>query len=456
MPIELGSRPAPSTVRKDQRKGNHSAIPAPAGPGGRVSVQDDRATALWASLPRELVARFRPMVGQLTQDMIREIQRAVPAYAQPLEGHFGAIMVAGVEQSVLRILDTIGIGGAPDENWANVFRQLGRVEFGEGRSLDCLQTAYRVGGRVAWRHLAAWGQQQRLPTAMLTVAAEAIFAYVDEISTLSIEGYTAAQAQSVGVIERCRRRLVELILSEPPASMATITKLAATARWRVPDQVAVVVLEPAGDGGGEELTGPGLHEDVLTDFDGDLPCLVMSDPQRQLRGLREQLRGRRAVIGPMVSLREAATSLRWARRAMNLVHRGIIDDGPVTWCRDHLSTLWLLADEFLVRELLKRTLAPLTDLTVKQRARTAETLLAWLETRGSAPEIAERLQIHPQTVRYRMRQVEKLFGDQLSDPDSRLDLEIALRAHRLLWPTERGQEVQARGAAVRETAARAS
>ncbi|GLZ42353.1 PucR family transcriptional regulator [Actinokineospora sp. NBRC 105648] len=437
MPTELGRRPAPPAPRQDQHpRPRLGAVPRPRPP-------QDRATALWASLPRELVARFRPVVGRLTQDMIAEIQRAVPAYAQPLDGQFGAIMVAGVEQSVLRILDTVGVGGGTDEDWAEVFRGLGRVEFGEGRSLDCLQTAYRVGGRVAWRHLAAWGQQQRLPTAMLTVAAEAIFAYVDEISTLSIEGYTAAQAQSVGVVERSRRRLVELVLGEPPAAAAAIAKLAATARWRVPETVAVVVVEQAADGEADELTGPGLPDDVLTDMDGDLPCLVVPDPERQLGGLPARLGGRRACVGPVVPLREAATSLRWARRAMGLVRRGIIGagagDGPVTWCQDHLSTLWLLADEFLVRELLRRALAPLADLTVKQRARTAETLLAWLETRGSAPEIAERLAIHPQTVRYRMRQVDKLFGDQLADPDARLELEIALRARRLLAPVDRAE-----------------
>lgn len=428
MAIHLGSRP-PS-------RPGPGRVPAIAAPRPRSGRQDDQATALWAQLPRDLGSRFRPMIGQLSQDMIREIQRAVPAYGQPLEGHFGAIMVAGVEQAIMRIMDTIGVGGSPDENWANVFRQLGRVEFSEGRSLDSLQTAYRVGGRVAWRHVAAWGQAQKVPTATLAVTAEAIFAYVDEISKLSIEGYTAAQAQSAGMIERCRRRLVELLLSDPPASPNSITKLAATARWRVPETVAVVVVEQAADGEHDELSTAGLPDDVLADFDGDLPCLVLPDPQRQMRVVREHLGARRACVGPVVGLRDAATSLRWARRAMNLVRREIIGDGPVTWCRDHLSTLWLLADEFLVRELLNRTLAPLADLTVKQRARTAETLLAWLESRGSAPEIAERLSIHPQTVRYRMRQVEKLFGDQLTDPDSRLDLEIALRAHRLLWTSE--------------------
>jgi hypothetical protein len=40
--------------------------------------------------------------------------------------------------------------------------------------------------------------------------------------------------------------------------------------------------------------------------------------------------------------------------------------------------------------------------------------------------------VHPQTVRYRLRQLEDLFGDQLLDPDLRFELEIVLRARHLL------------------------
>ncbi|SDI79642.1 PucR C-terminal helix-turn-helix domain-containing protein [Actinokineospora alba] len=396
----------------------------------RVTRTQDRATALWASLPRDLVVKFHPMVGRLTQDMIREIQHAVPEYARPLKGHFGAIMTAGVEQAVLRILDTVGVGGSQNEKWAAMFRQLGRVEFAEGRSLDCLQTAYRVGGRVAWRHVAAWGQQQRLPTAMFTVAAEAIFAYVDEISALSIEGYTAAQAESAGVVERRRQRLLDLLLADEPASPKAVAALAGQVGWQVPDEVSVIVVEHADlpDGDWGRPTPP----EVLMDLDGDVPCVISADPDAHLPLLTERLRGRRLCVGPVVPLATAPSSLRWARRAMDLVDRGVLPDREVLWCRDHLSTLWLLGDEFLIEQLYERALAPLTGLTDKQRTRASETMLAWLETRGSAPEMADKLNIHPQTVRYRMKLVEKLFGDQLDDSTSRLDLEIALRAGRLL------------------------
>jgi PucR-like helix-turn-helix protein len=43
-----------------------------------------------------------------------------------------------------------------------------------------------------------------------------------------------------------------------------------------------------------------------------------------------------------------------------------------------------------------------------------------------------QLHIHPQTVRYRLRQLDALFGDHLREPDDRFNLEVALRANKLL------------------------
>ncbi|MBL3688138.1 PucR family transcriptional regulator [Leucobacter zeae] len=58
---------------------------------------------------------------------------------------------------------------------------------------------------------------------------------------------------------------------------------------------------------------------------------------------------------------------------------------------------------------------------------TRETLLAWLEERGSAPRVAERLNVHEQTVRYRIRQVRTRLGVDLSDADRILALWLQLR-----------------------------
>jgi DNA-binding PucR family transcriptional regulator len=49
----------------------------------------------------------------------------------------------------------------------------------------------------------------------------------------------------------------------------------------------------------------------------------------------------------------------------------------------------------------------------------------------SAPEVAAALGIHPQTARYRLRQLEELFGDRLSDTEFRFAAELVLRGRSL-------------------------
>src|SRR6202012_5230826 len=91
----------------------------------------------------------------------------------------------------------------------------------------------------------------------------------------------------------------------------------------------------------------------------------------------------------------------------------------------------LCADEHLAPALRAARLAPLQRLRPAQRDRLASTLLIWLQHGCNANEVAARMHVHPQTVRYRLRQVDDLFGDQLRDPDRRFELEIALRAPQL-------------------------
>jgi DNA-binding PucR family transcriptional regulator len=42
--------------------------------------------------------------------------------------------------------------------------------------------------------------------------------------------------------------------------------------------------------------------------------------------------------------------------------------------------------------------------------------------------VAAELFVHPQTVRYRMTQLRRLYGDRLDEPDSVLELTVALGA----------------------------
>jgi DNA-binding PucR family transcriptional regulator len=96
---------------------------------------------------------------------------------------------------------------------------------------------------------------------------------------------------------------------------------------------------------------------------------------------------------------------------------------------DRLASLMLHGgDSSLAADLAARVLAPLTDLRPKTATRMRDTLRAWLDHPGQVQTVAERLHVHPQTVRYRVAQLRELFGDTLDDPDARFELALALRA----------------------------
>ncbi|MFB6439423.1 helix-turn-helix domain-containing protein [Streptomyces sp. NPDC056411] len=175
--------------------------------------------------------------------------------------------------------------------------------------------------------------------------------------------------------------------------------------------------------------------DCLVSAPGEAPGLLIpgaladgADGRARLKGV---LRHRAAAVGHAVPAHEALASVRAASRLLDLASA---HDGPgagAMFVDDHLSSLVLLQDETLTRSLIARRLRPLAGLSPERCERLEATLLAWLGGMG-APEVAKELSIHPQTVRYRMRQLEKLFGARLRDPRTRFEIEMALRSRRLM------------------------
>ena len=59
-----------------------------------------------------------------------------------------------------------------------------------------------------------------------------------------------------------------------------------------------------------------------------------------------------------------------------------------------------------------------------------ETIYAYLSCSGNAVEAAKSLDVHVNTVRYRLSRVEPLFGIDLDDPETRLLVWLQLWARR--------------------------
>lgn len=207
-----------------------------------------------------------------------------------------------------------------------------------------------------------------------------------------------------------------------------IAELCEQTGWTLPEKVTLVAVRaPA------RLDRVGADRDILADLSDPQPHLLIPGPLDDARRsmLDQSLLGTRAAIGLTVPTALASDSIRWARRVLELVDAGVIDDAPFVLCEDHLITLWLLSDPVLLDQLAQRELAPIAGISANRRERLVETLRIWLDTRGTAAHMGELLDVHPQTVRYRMRNLESIFGEQLIDPASRFSTEAVLRALQL-------------------------
>ncbi|MEU2455079.1 helix-turn-helix domain-containing protein [Streptomyces sp. NPDC012765] len=241
-------------------------------------------------------------------------------------------------------------------------------------------------------------------------------------------GATAHWYESAAPADRARHDLFKALTDARAASKRSLTELAEAAGWPLPPAVRAVVLATPGE---TQQLAAVLETSLVGVFAGQ-PCLLVPSPDPDTRAqLEVPLRGRLAAVGHAVPPTESASSLRWALRLLALTPaRPSAETRPV-FVDDHLSTLLLLQDQPLAHALAAHWLRPLAGLTPRQSERLEVTLLAWLEG-GGAPEAAKALSVHPQTVRYRMRQLEKLFGPGLRDPRTRFELEMALRSRRLM------------------------
>jgi hypothetical protein len=389
---------------------------------GHVRVED-------AALPRRLADLFRPELASLAGEIVDEIRGTIPSYARPLDGPYGKSIRAGVHHAIILFVDQIAEPEVSVQHCHDVHRKLGQNEMREGRSLDALQAAYRIGARVAWRRIMRVGTRNGLSSAVMSQLADAIFAFMDRLASVALDGYLEAKALSAGAMHTWRRRLLGLILETPQAPARAIAELAQLVGWTVPDLVAPVAVQPL-PGTGHNQRHPVLDGDVLAELDGVEPHLLVPGPAiaGRLKAIRTALPECRLSVGPSVPLRLAADSLRWARKALLLAEDDVIKAGQVVSCDDHLSTVLVHSDERLFHQLEHRLLAPLKEMTPKQQDRTIETLRAWLDTQGSVLDMAAKLKVHPQTIRYRMRQLEATFDDCLHDPRRRFELELVLRA----------------------------
>jgi hypothetical protein len=370
----------------------------------------------WTGLAPGVAAPLRPRVPTLVGEVIDAVQSAVPEYRE-----LDPAVSRGVAVALNGFLDLVEGGDETRLPGRDVYVRFGQAEARNGRSLEGLLAAYRAGARVAWRGFAAAGHEGGVDPAARYTLAEAIFAYIDEISAASAEGHAREQSLAAREQAERRRRLMEALLRGEPE----VGALAAAAGWELPEGVAALAF----DGDAPERVDARLAAVALVTRLEGVGWALVPDPYAPGREaeLVRALGGVAGALGPEVDTASVPRSAGRARLALELVASS--GEGLVT-ADDHLLDLILGRASDLATDLAARRLGPLDRLPEAARARLLETLSAWLDAHGEARPAAAALHVHVQTVRYRLGQLRDLLGDALDDPQARLELALALRVQR--------------------------
>jgi len=234
-----------------------------------------------------------------------------------------------------------------------------------------------------------------------------------------------------------------------PASSAAVSAIAAELGLSVDGSAVLIGWDTAG------TTGDGTRPPRLTDvlalsasaFRADAQVAsdgsrvyVLLPPTATTRPVTSWVRGtigalrtelgielRAAIAAPVAGLAGVAAARTEVDRVLDSAERHPVSIGQVTSLAEARTTV--LLDEIVTAVAAEKRLVDprIRDLHARDPA-LAETLRVYLDSVGDVGAAAQALQVHPNTVRYRVRRIEKLLTTSLADPEARLLFSLALRA----------------------------
>ncbi|MFQ1002828.1 PucR family transcriptional regulator [Modestobacter sp. SSW1-42] len=386
------------------------------------------------TFPGPVVAAMRAELPAVAERTVASIVVEVPSYTDAFAGEMGRAITRAVQLALGGFLElATATGGADPSRPIGPALEgayaLGRGEARSGRAVDALLAAYRVGARVAWRHMSDTAVAAGMSVGSLARFAELVFAYIDQLSASSVAGHTD-ELETTGRVRRHHlERLGALLLAGRPPH--DLVPAAERAGWPPPRTLTAVLLPEARARGAlallDDRTLQVTDDPPGLDPAAELAVLLVPDAGCGARAtLLRALEGSSAVVGPA---REwTAVSASYAR-ALTALRLGLAAEGRAALdTESRLTDLVLRADDSALADLRAAVLAPLDGLSPAVREKLTVTLRSWLLHHGRREQVAADLFVHPQTVRYRLGQLRELYGDRLEDPQTVLELTLALGA----------------------------
>jgi sugar diacid utilization regulator len=376
---------------------------------------------------------------QIADAMVLACQEEIPQYAMMPSGALEGVRKHSADH-VGAFIRMVRSGSPPTDDDLEFVRDKAAQRAREGMPVELLLRAYRMGQREVWRAVVeAAGDDPELAQAALSIS-RATMTYTDAASTQASVAYVEVQRRMLADRDRSRREMFDDLLAKRDAlDDEDVERAAALGLHASPGLLVVGVLASARDPEGlhrvEELLGtqPNASGPSFTVVRRSEVVAVVPASGDDGGHLARALAPRVSSVGSPVRLgisRPASCPIELARAYAEaraaLQHAdpagGVVALADVTLF-DYLATH---ADS-TARQVVPARARRLFVEDERQGGRLLDTVRAFAEADLKVARAAKALDIHPNTLHYRLRKIEEIAGISIRRFSDWLDLLAAIR-----------------------------
>jgi PucR C-terminal helix-turn-helix domain/GGDEF-like domain len=316
-------------------------------------------------------------------------------------------------------------------------RATGRRRAEQGVPLPVILHAYRIAGKFIWAAILAEAAVTGSPQSALLDAASDLWFIIDELSGVVTTSYRDTVDERARQSQQTRSAMMEVLLRGDIAEGSRLWEY--TNALRLPRQGTYVVAAARTPTPGTEsipnaegaLRHRGVQSAWRVEVDAQIGVLALTPRaglERVCGLLAELATGPVGVSEPYSNLDTTPAALREARLAL---HVASSQAGLVRYGAAPIAILLASAPD-AAAAVARMILGPVLALPDADCESILATLDTWFAEDGATSVAAERMHLHRNTVRYRLRRLEELTGRSLAQPTGLAELHLALEATRIL------------------------
>jgi hypothetical protein len=317
-------------------------------------------------------------------------------------------------------------------------RATGRRRAEQGVPLAVILHAYRIAGKFLWAAILTEAEDSDSSPAALLGAASDLWFIIDELSGEVTTSYRDTLDERVRRDQQTRNALLDVLLRGDAGGGSRLWE--SISALRLPRRGPfVVAAAPTPSPGVESIANA---EDVLrhrgvpsawrVEVDAQIGVLALTPRVRLDRLctlLTELATGPVGLSEPYDSLEQTPAALRQAR----IAYQAATPASQELVRYDQVPVAALIASAPDAGAIVATAvLGPVLALPESECDSILSTLRVWFAEDGATSIAAEKMHVHRNTVRYRLRRLEELTGRSLAHPTGLAELYLALEATRIL------------------------